>query len=39
VNVSEELYANASSGGDVKYSGNPKKKDIHESSGGDVYGQ
>lgn len=36
VNVSEELYANASSGGDVRYYGNPKVKDINESSGGDV---
>jgi hypothetical protein len=36
VNVSDELYANASSGGDVRYYGNPKVKDINESSGGDV---
>lgn len=36
VKVSEELYANASSGGDVKYYGNPSVKDINESSGGDV---
>ena len=36
VNVSGELYANASSGGDVKYYGNPSVKDIDESSGGDV---
>ena len=36
VNVSEELYARASSGGDVKYYGNPAHKDIKESSGGDV---
>ena len=36
VNVSEELYAKASSGGDVSYSGNPHVKDIDESSGGDV---
>ena len=36
VNVSEELYANASSGGDVRYYGNPQVKDINESSGGDV---
>jgi len=37
VNVSEELDANASSGGDITYSGNPKSKDINESSGGDVH--
>jgi hypothetical protein len=36
VNVSEELYATASSGADVKYYGNPSVKDIDESSGGDV---
>lgn len=36
VNVSDELYANASSGGDVRYYGNPQTKDINESSGGDV---
>lgn len=36
VNVSGELYANASSGGDVRYYGNPQVKDINESSGGDV---
>lgn len=36
VNVSDELYANASSGGDVRYYGNPQVKDINESSGGDV---
>lgn len=36
VNVSEELYASASSGGDVRYYGNPQVKDINESSGGDV---
>jgi hypothetical protein len=36
VNVSDELYANASSGGDVSYYGNPQVKDINESSGGDV---
>lgn len=35
--VTEELEANASSGGDVTYSGNPAKKDINESSGGDVH--
>ena len=36
VNVSDELYAKASSGGDVRYYGNPQIKDINESSGGDV---
>lgn len=36
VNVSDELYANASSGADVRYYGNPQIKDIDESSGGDV---
>lgn len=36
VNVSKELYANASSGGDVNYYGNPQVRDIDESSGGDV---
>lgn len=39
VNVSEKLDANASSGGDIAYSGNPKTKDINESSGGDVRGR
>ena len=36
VNVTEELEANASSGGDITYSGNPKTKNVRESSGGDV---
>jgi hypothetical protein len=36
VNVSDELQANASSGADVKYYGNPSVKDINESSGGNV---
>lgn len=36
VNVTDELYAKASSGADVRYYGNPKVKDIDESSGGDV---
>lgn len=36
VNVSEELNATASSGGDVSYYGNPQVKNISESSGGDV---
>lgn len=35
--VTDELVAKASSGGDIRYSGNPSKKDIKESSGGDVY--
>lgn len=37
VHVTESLKASASSGGDVRYKGNPAHKDIHESSGGDVY--
>jgi hypothetical protein len=37
INVTEELDASASSGGDISYSGNPKTKDISESSGGDVH--
>jgi hypothetical protein len=36
VNVSEELEASASSGGDIDYYGNPSVKNIDESSGGDV---
>lgn len=36
VNVSDELYAKASSGADVRYYGNPNIKEIDESSGGDV---
>lgn len=36
VNVTDELYAKASSGADVRYYGNPQVKDIDESSGGDV---
>jgi hypothetical protein len=39
VNVTEQLDASASSGGDISYSGNPEKKDINESSGGDVHGK
>ena len=39
VNVSEELDADASSGGDITYSGNPKTKNINKSSGGDVHGR
>lgn len=37
--VIDELDANASSGGDITYYGNPKTKDINESSGGDVSGR
>lgn len=37
VYVSESIKANASSGADIRYSGNPSAKDIDESSGGDVY--
>lgn len=37
VYVSGELNADASSGGDICYSGNPKSKDINESSGGDIH--
>lgn len=36
VNVTDELHADASSGGDVIYYGNPKIKDTDESSGGDI---
>lgn len=36
VSVTDELYARASSGADIRYSGNPQMKDIDESSGGDV---
>jgi len=36
VNVTDELDANASSGGSIAYSGHPAKKNIQESSGGDV---
>lgn len=39
VTASEELEANASSGGDVRYYGNPERIDIDESSGGDVSGR
>lgn len=37
--VTGKLDASASSGGDISYTGNPKKKDISESSGGDVHGK
>jgi hypothetical protein len=36
IKVTEEINADASSGGDITYSGNPKVKNIKESSGGDV---
>lgn len=36
VNVSDELYAKASSGADIKYYGKPQICDTDESSGGDV---
>lgn len=39
VQVTEQLDANASSGGGISYSGNPAHKDINESSGGDVRGR
>ena len=37
VNVTDELDAHASSGGDISYSGNPKSKNINKSSGGGVH--
>ena len=37
--VTEELEADASSGADITYHGNPKIRDINESSGGDVRGR
>jgi len=39
VYATEALEAHASSGGDISYKGNPAKKDIHKSSGGDVFGR
>jgi len=36
VNVTEELNAVASSGGDITYSGDPKTKNVRESSGGGI---
>jgi hypothetical protein len=36
VTVAGELYAHASSGGDIRYYGDPEIRDIEESSGGDV---
>lgn len=38
VNVIDELDANASSGGDIRYSGNPKKVKKNSSSGGGISG-
>lgn len=37
INVTDELQADASSGGDISYSGNPAKKEVKESSGGGVH--
>lgn len=39
VNVTEDLDANASSGADIAYSGSPARKNINESSGGDIHGR
>lgn len=36
INVTDELYAKASSGADVRYYGNPGVKEINESSGGNI---
>lgn len=36
LNTTEELVAKASSGGDIRYSGNPKKVDKNDSSSGSV---
>ncbi len=36
VNVSDEFYANASSGGNIRYTGSPSVKDTNESSGGNI---
>jgi len=36
ITVSESIDADASSGGDITYYGNPKREHIEESSGGDV---
>jgi len=38
VHATRQLKASASSGGDVRYRGNPGQKEIDESSGGDVSG-
>ncbi|HET6559694.1 MAG TPA: head GIN domain-containing protein [Prolixibacteraceae bacterium] len=39
VYVTDELDANASSGADIAYSGGPDRKNINESSGGDIHGR
>ena len=39
VTATEELKANASSGADVRYYGNPEIVDANESSGGDISGR
>lgn len=39
VYTTEQLDANASSGADIAYWGNPARKNINESSGGDVHGR
>ncbi len=36
INVSDKIKANASSGGSIKYSGNPTNSNINKSSGGSV---
>lgn len=36
VTITDELYAKASSGADIRYYGNPQIRDTDESSGGDV---
>ena len=36
VNVSEDIRASASSGGSVRYKGNPERRDTNSSSGGSV---
>ncbi|MEN8118431.1 MAG: head GIN domain-containing protein [Bacteroidota bacterium] len=36
VTVTDELYAKASSGADIRYYGNPQTRDTDESSGGDI---
>ena len=37
VHATKSLKADASSGGDIRYKGNPTHRDTNESSGGDVY--
>lgn len=39
VSAREELTAKASSGGDIRYYGNPQVKEIETSSGGDISGR